>query len=101
MDLEGRMRDTITLAAAAATNSRKPGVVTGVLGRTGELVMLPARTARAVVAWGLGIVDGALTEIMVVAGLRSRKPAGRQSSGLGNGSTTRSKGKGVAEGYAR
>ena len=94
------MRDTLTLAAAAATNSRKPGIVTGVLGRASHLVMLPARTAQAVVAWGVGIVDRALTEIMVVAGLKSRKPVARQSGGTGIGSA-RSKGKGLAEGYAR
>jgi len=95
------MRDTLTLAAAAATNSRKPGVVAGLVGRTGEMVVWPIRMTQAVLAYPLGIVDRVLTEVMVLAGLRSRRPPARQSSGPSNGSLARSKGKSVAEGYAR
>jgi len=94
------MRDTLTLAAAAATNSRKQGVLAGTVGRIGDVVVFPIKMAQAVMAYSLSLVDRALTEIMIVAGLRSRKPVARQSGGSGNGSA-RAKGKGLADGYAR
>ena len=95
------MRDTLTLAAAAAGNSNRPGIVANVLGRARDLITLPVRTTQAVLAYPLGIVDRALMKVMVLAGLRSKKPVARQSSGSSNGSSARSKGKGLAEGYAR
>lgn len=83
-DLEIRLREALTLAAAAANVSgRNQGVVAGTLGMVGDVLMLPVKAAKAVVEYPMGVVDRMLNEAMGVFGLSRRGSRVKVSRGAG------------------
>lgn len=78
-DLEMRLRETLTLAAAAAKVSSNPGVVSGVVNSVVEMFLLPVKIARAMVAYPISIIDKVLTEVMGLFGISSRSSASTSS----------------------
>jgi len=79
-DLEIRLRETLTLAAAAAKVSDSPGVVSGFIKSTTDIMFLPINVARAMVEYPIGIMDRVLTEVMGLFGLGSRTSSSRKSA---------------------
>lgn len=78
-DLEMRLRETLTLAAAAAKVSNNPGVISRAMNSVVEMMLLPMKVARAIVAYPMSIIDKVLTEIMVLFGISSRSSASTSS----------------------
>jgi len=89
-DLELRLRETLTLAAAATKVSTNHSVVSGFLNSLTEVLLLPMRLARAMVAYPISIMDKVLTEVMVLFGLSSRASTSSSSRKPVNGYATSS-----------
>lgn len=81
-DLEIRLRETLTLAAAAAKNN--PGVVSRLSTATIEILLIPMKIARATIEYPVRIADTVLTEVMVLFGLSSRQTTSNSTKRSGH-----------------
>jgi len=82
-DLEIRLRETLTLAAAAAKVSNDSGMISGLLSSITEMMLLPLKIVRAMVEYPISIMDKVLTEVMVLFGLSSRTSGANSSKRSG------------------
>lgn len=76
--LESRIQDALSLAAAAAHSSQKPGKVATLLSWISKLMMIPLEAAWYFVAWPINVAQSALqkvAEIMLGPASRPRRRA--------------------------
>lgn len=83
-DLETRLREALSLAAAAATYTQKPGLLLVLLDWLASLFMLPLRAAQTAFLYPLLLLSQATNEVMVMFGLAKparAQPVTKSSSG--------------------
>ncbi|GAB7343700.1 hypothetical protein MBLNU457_1683t1 [Dothideomycetes sp. NU457] len=79
--LETRIQDALSLAAAAAHSSQKPGMVATLLSWISKLLMVPMEAACFFIAWPINIVQSAVqkvAEVMLGPAARPKRRADLQ-----------------------
>ena len=80
--LESRIQDALSLAAAAAHSSQKPGKIVTLLSWLSKLITIPFEAAWLLLAWPINVVEGGLARVSaLVLGppARPRRPIERDA----------------------
>ncbi|KAF1983483.1 hypothetical protein K402DRAFT_338412 [Aulographum hederae CBS 113979] len=92
-DLEARLKDTLSLAAVAARDSQKPGVVIIVLNWLAAAILLPFQAFYAIMAWPVNVLKEVVESVQEWITGKKRVNAkgikGKGRDGIGNKPTAR------------